>query len=153
LQEREELLAQAVATFLLETKAIQWYHRQGGVLLLVLALIESRKSAQLQSDMDDPTAKLTSPIWTLQPRINQFTLDGTSWYVTQKRCFFPRGSLGFLGCCWLRMDFDVRILISNPVLLFQCCTVSSRFYQTNQFFKNKFPMSLTAFNIVQLLDI
>lgn len=58
---REELLAQAVAEFLLETKLMEsWYHRQGGVLLFVLALVESRGVAHIQGDMDDPTAKLTS---------------------------------------------------------------------------------------------
>lgn len=60
LEEREELLAQAVAEFLLETQMIQWYHRQGGVLLFVLALVETRGTANIQADMDDPTARLTS---------------------------------------------------------------------------------------------
>ncbi len=60
LEERQELLAQAVAEFLLETQMIQWYHRQGGALLFVLALVESRGTANIQADMDDPTARLTS---------------------------------------------------------------------------------------------
>lgn len=58
--DQETALAHAVATFLLETKLWQWYTRQGGVLLFVMALIQSRTCSKIKSDMDDPTAKLTS---------------------------------------------------------------------------------------------
>lgn len=60
IEDQEERLAQVVAEFLLETGAIQWYQKQGGVLLFLFALALSRGVANLQADMDDPTARLTS---------------------------------------------------------------------------------------------
>ena len=56
----EVALAHAVARFLLETKLWQWYTRPGGVLLFVMALIHSRTTFRIKSDMDDANAKLTS---------------------------------------------------------------------------------------------
>jgi hypothetical protein len=62
-QKREldvEELAHATAQFLLETKALDWFQRPGGVLLLMMSLATSRGIPNVQGDMDDPTAKLTS---------------------------------------------------------------------------------------------
>jgi hypothetical protein len=53
-------LAHAVAQFLLETNALQWFQRPGGVLLFVMSLALSRGIPTIQSDMDDATAHLTS---------------------------------------------------------------------------------------------
>ena len=53
-------LAHAIAQFLLETNAIQWFQRPGGVLLFVLSLALSRGVARLKSEMDDTDSRLTS---------------------------------------------------------------------------------------------
>jgi hypothetical protein len=53
-------LAHAVAQFVLETNAIQWFQRPGGVLLFVLSLALSRNPETLKQEMDDTSSRFTS---------------------------------------------------------------------------------------------
>ena len=53
-------LSNKVANFLCDTNALEWFQRPGGVLLMVMSLAASRGIPNIQGDMDDPTAKLTS---------------------------------------------------------------------------------------------
>lgn len=53
-------LARHTARFLLETNLLEWFQRPGGILLFLTSLALSRGIPNVQGDMDDFTAKLTS---------------------------------------------------------------------------------------------
>jgi ubiquitin carboxyl-terminal hydrolase MINDY-3/4 len=71
-------LAHAVAQFLLETNAMSWFLRPGGVLLFLLSLVQTRTIPTLQSDMDDATAKLTSNFGHCSQELINLLLTGQS---------------------------------------------------------------------------
>ena len=83
---KERALAHAVARFLLETKLWQWYTRPGGVLLFVMALIQSRTTVRIKSDMDDPNAKLTSQFGHCSQELLNLLLTGQAGKSSEHQC-------------------------------------------------------------------
>lgn len=127
--EREELLAQAVAEFLLETQLIQWYHRQGGVLLFLLALVESRGPANIQADMDDPTARLTSQFGHCSQELINLLLTGQSVSNVFDHTLRPSGELICRG------------IQKRPVIGYLTQLESMRYLEVGGYYKSpEFPI-------------
>jgi ubiquitin carboxyl-terminal hydrolase MINDY-3/4 len=81
-------LAHAIAQFLLETNALSWFQRPGGVLLFLLNLVQTRTLPIIQSDMDDPTNKVTSNFGHCSQELINLLLTGQSGERKREYCVY-----------------------------------------------------------------
>jgi len=130
IEEREELLAQAVAVFLLETNFLECYHRPGGVVMFVLALIQSRGAERLVQDMDDPTAKLTTQFGHCSQELINLLLTGQAVSNVFDNTLRPSG--GALICQGIQR---------RPVIGYLSLLESMRYLEVGSYYKTpQFPI-------------
>ena len=93
----ETELAYACAEFLLDSGAIELFQRPGGILLMVLSLAMSRGIPQLQGDMDDATAKLTSNFGHCSQELINLLLTGQAGTYACLQDYYSYHSFGSLS--------------------------------------------------------
>jgi len=86
-------LARRTARFLLETNLIEWFQREGGILLFVASLSFSRGIPNIQGDMDDTTAKLTSSFGHCSQELINLLLTGQAVSNVFDHTLRPSGEL------------------------------------------------------------
>lgn len=86
-------LARRTARFLLETNLIEWFQREGGVLMFVASLSFSRGIPNIQGDMDDTTAKLTSSFGHCSQELINLLLTGQAVSNVFDHTLRPSGEL------------------------------------------------------------
>jgi hypothetical protein len=86
-------LARGAAQFILETNIIEWFQRPGGVLLFVMSLSLSRGMPNVQGDMDDCTAKLTTNFGHCSQELINLLLTGQAVSNVFDHTLRPSGEL------------------------------------------------------------
>eukprot|EP00980_Cylindrotheca_fusiformis_P030032 scaffold24231_cov132-Cylindrotheca_fusiformis.AAC.1 len=86
-------LARHTARFLLETNLLEWFQQPGGVLLFVTSLALSRGIPNVQGDMDDFTAKLTSNFGHCSQELINLLLTGQAVSNVFDHTLRPSGEL------------------------------------------------------------
>lgn len=129
-EEQEELLAQSTAAFLLETNALpRWFHGSGGVLLFLMSLALSRGIPNIQGDMDDATARLTSQFGHCSQELLNLLLTGRAVSNVFDNTLRPSGELVCRG------------IQKRPVIGYLTQLESMRYLEVGGYYKTpRFPI-------------
>lgn len=126
-------LAQEVAQFLLQTNLLECFHRPGGVLLFVTSLALSRGLQNIQSEMDDSQARLTSNFGHCSQELINLLLTGQAVSNVFDNTLRPSGEL---ICRGIQQRPDIGYLSQLEAL---------RYLEVGGFYKTpKFPIWVVA---------
>jgi hypothetical protein len=122
-------LARHTARFLLETNLLEWFQRPGGVLLFVTSLALSRGIPNVQGDMDDFTAKLTSNFGHCSQELINLLLTGQAVSNVFDHTLRPSGELICRG------------IQSRPDIGYLSALEAMRYLEVGGFYKTpRFPI-------------